>query len=286
VKVKTNVERNFRRAKVRPGRARRPRTRIVWPLLRHGALLALFLYAGYRAVSLIVHAAPLQIENLPVSGIARLSVGEVQSLVRGVRGHSILTADLDSVRSRVLESSWVADATVHRVLPSTIEIRVTERQPIGICRMRSRLYLIDRTGTVIDEFGPRYAEFDLPILDGLVRTARGKSPAIDGQRAALAARVMDAFAGNPIGKRLSQVDVSNLADVVVLLDDDEAALHLGDERFAERLQSYLEVASALQDRVEDIDYVDLRFEERMYVKPRGRTATARSGRPAESGRQD
>jgi cell division septal protein FtsQ len=55
----------------------------------------------------------------------------------------------------------------------------------------------------------------------------------------------------------------------VLLDDDTAQLHLGEDRFVERLRSYLEVASALRERVPDIDYVDLRFEERVYVRPRG-----------------
>jgi len=35
----------------------------------------------------------------------------------------------------------------------------------------------------------------------------------------------------------------------------------------ERLQSYVDVAPALRERVQDIDYVDLRFEDRLYVRP-------------------
>jgi cell division septal protein FtsQ len=210
------------------------------------------------------------------------------------------------MRARVLESSWVAEARLHRVLPSTIEIRVTERQPIGITRIGRRLHLIDRTGAIIDEFGPRYVEFDLPMIDGLVRTGKGRAPAVDPDRAALAARFMDAVAGKAVGRRLSQVDVTNLRDVVVLLDDDDATLHLGHEHFAERLQAYVEVAAALREQVAAIDYVDLRLVgtigdgqpadrtralaaraahgERIYVKPRGRGAVARAARPA-TGRQ-
>ena len=284
MKVKAPSEKNFRRAKVKPGRAKRSRSRIGWKVARHVAALMLFCYASYRAVDLVVRAAPLQVGRIVVTGNVRLSSAEVQALTHGLYGRSILTADLTACRRRLLESPWVADAALRRVLPSTIEVRVVERQPIGISRLGNQLYLIDRSGTVIDEFGPRYREFDLPIVDGLVRTPKRGKPAIDAERAELAARVIDSVSTRKaIARRLSQVDVSDLHDVVVLLEGDSALLHLGEERFVERLQSYLEVASALRDRVSDIDYVDLRFDNRVYVKPRGASGTVEAGKSPSRG---
>jgi cell division septal protein FtsQ len=55
----------------------------------------------------------------------------------------------------------------------------------------------------------------------------------------------------------------------VLLEDDPALLHLGSEKFAERLRSYLEVAATLRENTSEIDYVDLRFGDRIYVRPTG-----------------
>jgi len=134
------------------------------------------------------------------------------------------------------------------------------------------LYLVDRRGTIIDEFGPQYSEFDLPIIDGLVR-APGTQSAIDEARAELAGRVIEALAAQGgLARRVSQIDVSDVHDAVVLLDDDPALLHLGDEQFAERLQYYVELAPALRERVRDMDYVDLRFGQRVYVRPAGGTA--------------
>jgi cell division septal protein FtsQ len=282
VKVKAPAEKNFRRAKVRPGRAKRSRarSRAGWRVGRHLAALLLLCFAAYRGVNLVVRAAPLQVGRIVVTGNERLSDAEVEALARGLYGRSILTADLAAGRRHLLESPWVADASLRRVLPSTIEVRVVERQPIGISRVGNQLYLIDRSGSVIDEFGPRYREFDLPIVDGLVRSPKKGKPAIDEQRAELAARVLDSVSTRKaIAKRLSQIDVGNPHDVVVLLDGDPALLHLGEERFVERLQSYVEVASALRGRVAEIDYVDLRFDDRVYVKPRGATGTIEAGKP-------
>ena len=278
--VRAPADKGFRRARVNPGKRKKNRGRLVVNAARHVVALAVVGYAAYRAVSLVVSAAPLQVGRIVVRGNVRLSSGEVEALVHGLYGTSILRANLGACRRRLLESPWVADAALRRVLPSTIEIVVSERRPMGISRISDQLYLIDRRGAVIDEFGPQYREFDLPIIDGLVRPPRDGQPAVDSSRAALAARVLDSVAGQrEIARRVSQIDVSDLHDAVVLLDDDTAQLHLGEDRFLERLRSYLEVASALRERVPDIDYVDLRFEERVYVRPRGGATAIAAGRP-------
>ena len=265
--VKAPSEKNFRRARAKPARRKGGRGWRFWRAARHVVCAALGVYAAYRAFDLVVSASALQVQHISVHGNVRLSAGEVQTLVGNLRGTSILTADLPAYRRRLLLSPWVADVALRRVLPSTVEVFVSERRPMGLCRIGSQMYLVDRVGIVIDEFGPQYAEFDLPIIDGLVRPPSSAEPALDERRADLAARVIDAMSSRKdLAQRLSQIDVADLHDAVVLLDGDQALLHLGEDRFLERLQSYVEVATALRERVPDIDYVDLRFDQRMYVR--------------------
>ena len=54
----------------------------------------LLVYAGYRGTALVAHAASLQVSRIVVHGNVRLSNGEVQAIVGGLRGTNILTADL------------------------------------------------------------------------------------------------------------------------------------------------------------------------------------------------
>jgi cell division septal protein FtsQ len=241
---------------------------VSWRVARWGLALVVVAYAGYRGTTLVLHASALQVRRIAVHGNVRISSGEVQAIVDGLRGSSILTADLASYRRRLLESPWVADVALRRVLPSTVEVFVSERRPMGLCRLGHTLYLIDPGGTLIDEFGPQYAEFDLPIIDGLVGAPNTGQPTIDQPRAELAARVIEALASRKdIAERVSQIDVRDVHDAVVMLKDDGALLHLGEERFLERLQSYVDLAPALREQVREIDYVDLRFGERVYVRP-------------------
>ena len=283
--VKAATEKNFRRARVKPGRRKAKRTWFSWRAVRVFLTALIVIYGAYRAFALVLNATALQVGKVIVKGTVRLSPGEVQQLAHGLYGSNIITADLMKYRRRILDSPWVADAALRRVLPSTIEITVVERRPFGISRLGNQLFLIDREGTVIDEYGPQYSSFDLPIIDGLVEAPRHGKAAIDPARAQLAARVIDSVAAHEqLATRLSQIDVSDRHNAMVLLDDDPAWLYLGEERFRERLQSYVEVAAALRERVADIDYVDLRFEERVYVKQRGGTSVSQ-GKTAKSRRR-
>jgi cell division protein FtsQ len=278
--VKAPVEKNFRRSRVKPVKKRGGGGRLSWRVLVTCGAAMLGLYVAYRATSLVLTASVLQVRRIDVRGNVRLSSGEVQALMNGLRGRNILTASLDHYRARLMESPWVADAALRRVLPSTVEVFVSERRPIGLCRLRTQLYLLDRDGTVIDEYGPQYAEFDLPIIDGVVRKQPRGETLIDERRTALAARVIDDVAARKhLASRISQIDVADLHDAVVLLDGDPAQLHVGTEKFADRLQGYLELAPALLERVSELDYVDLRFDGRIFVRPTGSAVVQVAGRP-------
>jgi cell division protein FtsQ len=218
----------------------------------------------------VLHASALQVRRIAVHGNVRISSGEVRAIVDGLRGTSILTVDLAGYRRRLMASPWIADVALRRVLPSTVEVFVSERRPVGLCRLGGALYLIDASGTLIDEFGPQYAEFDLPIIDGLIAAPSSGQPTIDPARAELAGRVIESLAPRrDLAQRISQIDVRDVHDAIVMLQDDAALLHLGEDKFLERLQSYVDLAPALREQVSDIDYVDLRFGERVYVRPAG-----------------
>jgi cell division protein FtsQ len=199
-------------------------------------------------VTTLAQADVFVVRSVTVRGNARLSTGEVLTIIDGLKGESLFKADLGAYRARLLDSPWVADAAFRRVLPSTIELSLTERAPMAIGRLGDQLFLVDAGGVIIDEYGPQYAQYDLPIVDGLVTAPSAGAPAIKA--------------------RVAQFDVANAHDVVALVDQDPVWLHLGDRDFAARVRRYLELAPTLKGEHDDIDYVDLRFEERIYMRNR------------------
>jgi cell division protein FtsQ len=272
--VSAPTDKRFRRAHVSPARKRswfafsRKRAAIL------AVVSALLVFAVYRAVELVISAEALTVTRITVSGNERLSRGEVLSLLDGLAGRNMLVVSLDEWRQKVLTSPWVEDAALRRVLPGTVDVVIAEREPMGIGRIGGGLYLLDQHGGIIDEFGPNHAEFDLPVIDGLdgPKRARAGVPEVDAGRAALAARVLTSLQARPeLAGRVSQIDVTDVRDAVLILKNDTALIRIGDDQFAERLQSYLDLVAALREKVPQIDYVDLRFGERVYVRPQKRS---------------
>jgi cell division protein FtsQ len=263
--VKAPEDKRFRRSRVKPV-SRRPAETLRWVLVAArgavfvGALVALAALVGRALLS----SGRFTIQRVVVTGNQRLSDGEIEALLDGLAGQHILRADLDHWRERLVASPWVGTAELRRRLPATIEVAVTERHALGIGRLDDRLYLLDEQGEVIDDYGPNYADLDLPIVDGLMAADDAQRYA----RAALAGRVLQAVAARPdLAAAISQVDVSDSRNAVAILENDPARLHLGDRDFVERLQSYVDLKPALQTRVPAMDYVDLRFDTRVFVRP-------------------
>jgi cell division protein FtsQ len=271
--VSAPTDKRFRRARVTPARKRGrfdvSRRRVAYA----AALSAIVLFLGYRVAELVLTAEALTVTRITVSGNTRLSRGEVLSLLDGLSGRNMLLVSLEEWRQKVLASPWVEDAAIRRVLPGTVDVVIAERQPMGIGRIGTALYLLDPHGGIIDEFGPTHAEFDLPLVDGLAAAPRAgtsgaSEPVVDKRRAALAMRLLASLQGRPdLAGRVSQIDVTDVRDAVVILKGDTALIRIGEDQFAERLQSYLDLAAALREKVPQIDYVDLRFGERVYVRP-------------------
>jgi cell division septal protein FtsQ len=293
-------DRRFRRAHLKPTRKRAGFKSQRWRKALVAATIGIALYTGYRAIGVLAALEMFHVSEITVRGNHRLSKGEVLAMLDTLRGGSVFAVDLAEWRRALMNSPWVADASLRRTLPSTVDVVIIERAVLGIGRINGALYLVDDRGAVIDEYGPSYADLDLPIIDGLTgnfnedTALRAVPPeeSANAHRAMLARRLLNALRAGNMAAQISQIDVSDSRNAVVLLEGDSTLIRLGNERFVERLQSYYELAPTLRERVPAIDYVDLRFDERVYVRPArerqgspGATkpAPVKRGRPTQTG---
>ena len=267
--VAAPADRRFRRHHVKPARHRRTWRALIRPAIIAACLLVVAAFALLRGRTLLARVGMLQVDRISVHGNERLSKGEVEGMLNGLRGQSLFGTDLDVWRNRLMASAWVRDAALRRSLPSTVDVAISERTPVGVSRVGEAMYLVDERGILIDQYGPQYADLDLPLIDGLAMPSSDGSAADTG-RAELASRIITSIRTRPdLAKKLSQIDVGDLHNASVILSGDPAVIYLGDDSFVQRLQQYVDLAPALRERVPAIDYVDLRFDDRIYVRPTG-----------------
>ena len=138
----------------------------------------------------LLKSKALTVTTITVEGTVRMPEGAVHDALADLVGQAMFRVDLDEWRDKVRELSWVADASMRRVVPGTVVVTITERQPMAIGRINDTLNIIDRRGVIIDAFGPSYKDLDLPIVDGLAYSGEEEVGANEQSRALLAARLL------------------------------------------------------------------------------------------------
>ena len=77
----------------------------------------------------------------------------------------MLSFDSRAAQDRIERLPWVERASIERVLPDRLEVRVSERSPSAVWRLGDRNFLIDKSGRVLAAV-PRDAMPSLPRVAG------------------------------------------------------------------------------------------------------------------------
>lgn len=269
----------------RPARARRVRAgRPITPrrALMAASLAGALAFAGATGFGLRVRSAgPLPdqldallakagfaINEVSVSGYRRTLESEVFHAL-GRLDRSLLLLDVAAARGRIEALAWVETATIHRVLPGTLRIEITERQPIAVWHDGKRYSLIDASGRRLAQVGALAAP-DLPRIAG-----QGAPEAVHGLIQALARherlRGLVEIA-HRIGDRRWDLELANGSRVRLPAGDIGPSLA--------RLQALDQGRSLLASASQ---VIDLRTGTRIVVAPPGSataTAAARQSGPA------
>lgn len=219
---------------------------------------AAWLLAGYFRTD-----ARYRLATLELRGATHLSRGAVEEVFLADQGRSIYLVPIEARRGQLERLAWVRAATVSRVLPGEIWVRVEERQPVAFLWTRNGVSLIDADGVLLD--APPETYFSLPVLRGVTAA---EPPARRREKLQRFVRFMDAIqgaGGNAGGKPEEQISEVNLADprdlrAVAAAGGQSVLLHFGAEAFRERFETYLAHIGEWRQQFADIQSIDLRYE--------------------------
>jgi len=237
-------------------------------------LLTLALAAGYTGGSFgylwleekVIGSPLFTLKSVRIGGNRTLSEEQIIREAEVHFGDGLMAMNIGQIRSRLLGNALIRNAAVIRRLPSEIVIEVEERVPTAVVRA-DRDYIIDREGIVMSHVtGGEGAA--LPCLSGLLIrggrvTAEGLRDLQDGIEIVRAIH----SAGFPPVHEIECVDLSSESDAVIIPVAGRPLVHLGRERVHERLGRWRLVARDMASRWEALEYIDLRADGMVVVKP-------------------
>ena len=114
-----------------------------------------------------------RIVNVAVNGRKQLSQDEVLA-IGGVNGRSsLLFLDAAVVRDKLIASPWIADATVLKFYPGSLQIDITERKPFALWQEDGKVSVIADDGAVLESYVARKFT-GLPLVVGKGAATRAR----------------------------------------------------------------------------------------------------------------
>ncbi len=200
--------------------------------------------------------------NLVVAGVHYASTSQIRHVFAEDFGRSLYLVPIEQRRLQLLEIDWVEEATVSKVWPDTLRVRIHERTPVAFVHLppnrkdgMSQFALIDKDGYILR---PRVkSKFTLPVITGI-----RESEAIENRRARVR-RVLGMLRSvGTLAGEISEIDVSDPNNLVVAehVDNRVVNLMLGDDNYADRIRNFLANYQEIKAKRPETKTLDLRVD--------------------------
>jgi len=204
--------------------------------------------------------------NLQVDGVQFANRNQVLRVFADDLGRSVYLLPIADRRKALLRVSWIKEASIVRLWPNRVVVRVSERRPAAFIAIESegiaRWSLIDSDGVILEP-PDRPHPFNLPMLRG-VRI--GEKADVRGMRVRRMQYLLREL--GPLADNISEIDVSDLDDLKVTekMQDHAIRLILGDHNFRSRVQNFIDRYPDIRKRMPDAKVLDLRLDDRITVQ--------------------
>ncbi|MEJ7605103.1 MAG: FtsQ-type POTRA domain-containing protein [Bryobacteraceae bacterium] len=204
-------------------------------------------------------------ETFLVTGVANASERRITDVFVRDCGRSIYLIPIEERRRKLLAIDWVKSVTIHRFWPNRISVHIAERKPVAFIQIpgpdnQTMFTLVDADGVLLDP--QRAAPLQLPVLSGI------SDKETDARRAERVRRFLrlQSELGSHMDK-ISEIDVSDVDNLKVTqrFDNRAITLMLGNQRYKERLESFLENVDEVRAQMPNATRIDLRLGARRFI---------------------
>jgi cell division protein FtsQ len=207
-----------------------------------------------------------------IEGVTNASELRIMDVFARDFGRSVYLCPIEERRRRLLAVNWVKDATVSRIWPNQIVVRITERSPVAFVQIPGpkggMLHsAVDEDGVLLEP--KNAAKLALPVISGVPADSEPRRR--DRVRRFLR---LQAELGAYMDQ-VSEIDVSDPDNLKIVQEFDGCALMLmvGNQNYLERYRNFINRHADIRSRLPGTTVFDLRLKDRITAVASGGCAT-------------
>lgn len=231
---------------------------------KNGALkvAALILAVGLLASAtyFVFGSDYFRVREVVFHGNKYLSDGRLKMLAAGSSSDNLLVLSSGRLAGNLLASPWIKAVSIRKELPGRLLIKIDEAVPEALLRKKEALFLLDGKGNMLERLGGQSVPF-LPVI------VNGTDAAPDDLLEAISlARTLREL-GLTGGKNSVEITGAEGGRENLAVNMDGLVVKVGEGRYEEKFARLFELSGEIRKRGIPVDYVDLRFANRVIVKP-------------------
>lgn len=170
------------------------------------------------------------IDNINVIGNSTLETQNILNLANIQEGENILSFSKRKVISNIMENPYVEQVKIKRKFPNTIDITVKERKKAFNIQNESEYIYIDNKGYILEISNEKSEN---PILKGITineETLKEGNRLMqeDLDKLEEVWKIFDVLSNNDLVSLVTQIDVNNVNDCILIMETEGKTIHLGD----------------------------------------------------------
>lgn len=200
-------------------------------------------------------------DALQIEGQRYAARSKILSVFASDFDRSVFAAPIAERRRRLLTIDWVDDASVSRIWPDRLAVRIRERKPVAFVLLHGRVLLIDANGVLLEQ--PPQSQFAFPVLSGI-----SQQDSLEQRRDRVRTFLRVQADLGYLAKEVSEIDAGDTDNirVVAQVDNRPLELLLGDSDYGRRYQNFLNHYPEIRKRSPEVKRFDLRLDDRITAR--------------------
>ena len=220
-----------------------------------GFLLVVMAYWIYQRTQ---QDARFAVRTVELTGAKHTPRAELDRVTRAYVGLNLFKLDIERVQRDLRYLPWVERVSIEKQLPSTLRIALVERRPVALAVVDGTLRYVDAGGRAFAELSPQVGNPDLPLITNARAT-----------QIADCVRLLSTLQQRhgALFDRVSEISPAGESGFAIFDRDLRTNIYLSGEEDVDKWMTVYGIARAENFSRKPAEYVDLRFANRIIVKP-------------------
>ncbi|TAL23810.1 MAG: FtsQ-type POTRA domain-containing protein [Nitrospirae bacterium] len=232
-------------------------------LLKLGMVVLLLagIYFGGIYMFNIISRSMFPVKEIIFSGNKHLTDNELKAIMGLKENEGMIGISGRALSARLLKSAWIRSADFRKDFPHRLLVRLEEAMPYALLEMNGRTFFVDDRGNMLEEIKGDSIPF-LPVISG--------DPLKNNDAFSEALNLVKVMKGKGFINAKGRVEViipkgAGTEDISMQIDG--TLVKVGYGEYEEKLGRLIELEDEIRKRGIPVDYIDLRFANRVVVKP-------------------